>query len=271
MIIVIRKDYHIHTSHSDDCNIPMEEMILSALDKGFNEIALTDHVDFDYPDREKAFVVDYDVYTEEFFPLKEKYKNKINILLGVEIGLQPHLTEDIKKLLNSYPFDFAIGSSHTINSMDVYMPKFFEGKSQKEAYTEYFLDVLNCSKMTNCYNVYGHLDYINRYGNFESKVLQYKDYSDIIDEILKVIIENGKGLEVNTSGFRYGLNQSHPQRDILIRYKELGGEILVAGSDSHRPQDIGCSFDYVHHTLKDIGYRYLASFEKMKPVMYKID
>ena len=67
--------------------------------------------------------------------------------------------------------------------------------------------------------------------------LNIQSYSDLIDACLKSLIENGKGIEVNTSGFRYGINGTYPSLNILKRYKELGGEIITAGSDSHKPKD----------------------------------
>lgn len=267
---MIKRDYHIHTSYSDDCRIPMEKMIESAVEKGLCEIALTDHVDFDSNYNLTTVPIDYDEYRREFAYLKEKYSCKINLLLGVEIGLS-HASEDaIKSFLSGYPFDFVIGSIHAVNGSDVYLDSYSKGKSQKEAYQEYFEYALECSKMRDCYEVFGHLDYINRYGGFADKTLKYKDYSDIIDEILKSVIENGKGFEINTSGYRYGLGQLHPQKDIIKRYHELGGEIITIGSDSHRPEDIAANFDTVYEVLQNIGIRYLAAFNQRKVNMYRI-
>ncbi|WP_347451202.1 histidinol-phosphatase HisJ family protein [Acetoanaerobium noterae] len=267
---MIKRDYHIHTAYSDDCIIPMETMVLSAIEKGMEEIALTDHVDYDYPDRDLPFVVNYDLYSQDYYALKEKYQDKINILFGVEIGLQPHLGSKIEELLAKYPFDFAIGSIHTVKRHDIYARRFWDNKSKVKGYTEYFEDVLECAKMHSCYRVFGHLDYVNRYGGFDDKTLYYKDYADIIDEILKTIIKGERGIEINTSGYRYGLTQTHPQRDILKRYKELGGEIITLGSDSHKAEDISADFDIAEQMLKDLGIHYLTKFSKMKPEMYKI-
>lgn len=267
---MIRKDYHIHTSYSDDCSIPMEKMINSAIDKGLVQIALTDHVDFDSSYSLSVEPVDYDKYTQEFSYLKDKYKDKIDLLLGVEIGLSHASQSEISGFLSSRPFDFVIGSIHSVDGSDVYLDSNSLGKSQRQTYTDYFECVLKCSAMMDCYDVFGHLDYINRYGSFKDRILSYRDYSDIIDEILKTVIDKGKGFEINTSGYRYGLGQLHPQVDIIKRYKELGGEILTIGSDSHKPQDIASEFDRVHAVLQSIGIRYLAEFRQRKAVMYKI-
>ena len=80
-----------------------------------------------------------------------------------------------------------------------------------------------------------HLDYIVRYGrSIES--YSYSTFSDLIDEILRELIDRGKGLELNMAGYKYGLGFGHPHPDILKRYRELGGEIVTVGSDGHRPE-----------------------------------
>lgn len=270
----VKKDYHMHTSFSTDSKAPMTSMIESAIEKGLSEIALTDHVDFDFPTEnpnEPAFLVDYNEYVKAFYPLREHYQNQIRILFGVEIGLQRHIKSSILNLLQDFPFDFVIGSIHTVNHMDVYAPLYHKGKTKEESYTEYFHYALSCAGMYDCYDVFGHLDYINRYGNYADKILRYADYRDLIDEILKTIIHGGKGIEINTSGYRYGLNQTHPQKDIIRRYLELGGEIITVGSDAHRPQDIATHFESVTEILQSLGIKYLTQFRNRKPEMYRLD
>lgn len=275
MNIRIPNDYHMHTDFSTDSRAPMEEMIRSAIDKGLSEIALTDHVDFDFPREneldEPSFLVDYNEYIRTFYPLRERYQDRIKILFGVEIGLQHHVKPSILQLLRDFPFDFVIGSIHTVNRMDVYASSYHKGKTKEESYTEYFRYALSCTTMYDCYDVFGHLDYINRYGNYGDRILHYSDYRDLIDEILKTILAGGKGIEINTSGYRYGLSQTHPQEEILKRYLELGGEIITVGSDAHRPEDISSHFNIVAEIAQRVGIKYLTRFRNRKPEMYRLD
>ena len=264
-------DYHMHTSFSSDSDAPMESMILAAISLGLKQIALTDHVDFDYPDVAFPFLIDYDEYLETFSYYQNKYKDQIELLLGVEIGFQPHLKHEIADLVNKYPFDFIIGSTHVVDRADLYNGDFFKGKTQKNAYLRYFEDVLHSIRTFDEFNVYGHLDYIIRYGDYTNKVLSYKDYQNIIDEILKALIHKGKGLEVNTSGHRYGLGQFHPQKAILETYHGLGGEIITIGSDAHRPQDICACFHEAYKMLKDVGFKYVTIFKDQKPEFISIE
>ena len=82
-----------------------------------------------------------------------------------------------------------------------------------------------------------------RYGPAKNKNYSYQAYREILDEILKVLIEKGIGLECNTAGFKYGLGHPNPTEEILLRYHELGGEILTLGSDGHAPKHLAYDFE----------------------------
>lgn len=263
-------DYHLHTNYSGDCKVPMENVVKSAISKGVKEIALTDHVDYDYPNSKYSFLVDFDAYINEFNKLKEKYNKEINMRLGIEMGYQPHIQDKINQLISNYPFDFVICSSHTADKLDFVNGDFFIGKTQKNAYLRYFENVLYSVENFHNYDVYGHLDFINRYGNYENKLLSYSDFTDIIDAILKNIIDTSHGIEINTSGFRYGLGQTHPHFDIVKRYKELGGEILTLGSDAHLTRDISSQFEIVIEYLKSINFKHITTFKGRKPFFIKL-
>ncbi len=83
------------------------------------------------------------------------------------------------------------------------------------------------------FDVLGHMDYIVRYGRHQAKEYNWKNCSDLIDEILRWLIEHGKGIEMNMAGFKYGLGFCHPYPEIIRRYRELGGEIITVDSDAH--------------------------------------
>ena len=74
--------------------------------------------------------------------MKEKYQDQIELLFGIELGLQPHLAERHRKYLSEWPFDFVIGSSHVVHGKDPYFPAFYEGKTESQAYFEYFESIL---------------------------------------------------------------------------------------------------------------------------------
>ncbi len=267
---MIYSDYHLHTNFSSDSDAKMEDMILKAIQLGLKEIAITDHIDYDYPDSEYPFLFDYSEYAKKIHGFQEHYGDKIEIRIGVEFGLQKHIKEKIETFYKQNALDFVIGSTHCIKGLELYHNYFYKGKTQHQAYQEYFENVLENVQLFDCFQVYGHMDYVNRYGDYENKELQYFVYREIIDEILKALIQKQKGLEINTSGFKYGLGYAHPKLEILKRYHELGGEIITIGSDAHSPEWIGSHFQDAYNMLKESGFKAFTVFKKQQPIWVDI-
>lgn len=268
-------DYHMHTNFSNDSDANMEQMVIGAIDKNLVGIAITDHMDYDYPPVSygTVFTFDFNVYKAKILELKQKYNNKIDISVGVEMGLQPteKCINKICKTLENDQIDFVIGSCHVVDYNDLYEGEFFKDKTQKQAYSRYFEYVYESAlKYIGEISVFGHLDFVNRYGDYADKKLYYPQYSNEIDEILKLLIKNNIGIEVNTSGFRYGLNTPHPTFDVIKRYRQLGGEIITTGSDAHKPDDIAHNFRHVYDALKQIGFKYICIFKNREPKFIKI-
>lgn len=245
----------------------MEETIEAAIRKGLTEICFTEHIDYDYPDRDFTFDLDLPRYDEKIKEMQAKYKDQITIKKGVEIGVQPHVLTRYEKLLNEESFDFIICSLHSVEKKDLHNGDFFIGKTPKEAYEIYYHELLQCIKEFDEYSILGHLDLIKRYKELDTDDL----FHDIIREIFKVIIPQGKGIEVNASGFGYGLGHAMPSEDILRLYYECGGEIITIGSDAHKAEHVAHRFLEIINLLKDIGFQYIATFEDRKPTLHKID
>ena len=258
-------DTHMHTSFSGDSTASPKSMIQAAIDKKLAGICFTDHMDLDYPDNPDMFLLDTASYYHTMKNLQKDYQNQLPILVGIELGLQPHLANQLSDLLAQYTFDFVIGSSHVVHGYDPYFPAYYEGKSEHEAYLEYFESILENLDAFHDFDVYGHIDYVVRYGPNKNAAYSYQKYSDIIDCILKRLIDLGKGIELNTAGFKYGLGHPNPTEDILKRYHELGGEILTIGADGHKPEHIAYDFAKVPAILNETGFRYYTVFKNRKP------
>jgi len=271
---MLKADFHVHTEFSNDCSAKVEKQIESAINLGLEYICFTDHCDMDYPspERESEYMIDTKSYIKKINSLREKYAGKIKVLCGVEIGLMAYLGERVNNYVKNYDFNFIIGSSHAVNGKNIggIFNDFFKDKSEKEAYREYFESILENVKTFNNYSVYGHLDYVVRYGAHKNKYFDFNDYKDVFEEILKIIIKNGKGIEINTSGLRRDLGYPHPHKDILKMYKDLGGEIITAGSDAHLPEHIAYKFDEAKEYLEDAGFKYYTVFENQQPKFLKL-
>src|SRR5690606_5708024 len=209
-------DYRVHSDFSADCQTPMEKTILKGIEYGFKEICFTEHIDYDYPDASIIFEFDLELYDRRVKQMQEKYGNHIGIKKGIEIGVEPDFINRYQELLTSHDFDFVICSMHTTNRIDLHSGRYFQKKTVDEAYANYYEELLYCVQHLEDFSVVGHLDLVKRY-----KQGSEKDFHEIITEILKVVILKGKGIELNTSGYRYGLNSGMPSTDILTLYKEL--------------------------------------------------
>lgn len=258
-------DFHLHTAFSGDSETPPRDQVERALALGMDEICITDHHDYDAGEAGDTFLLDFDAYFPYMKALQQEYAGRIRINIGVELGLQAHIRDYLNRLTDGLDVDFLIGSSHFIDGRDPYYPSFFEGRSEQEAYARYFASTLHRVRTLDCYDVLGHLDYVVRYGPHKNEHYSYVTYREYIDPILKTLIERGKGLECNTSGYKAGLGHPNPTEEILSRYRELGGEILTVGSDAHTPGYVGHEFVKTAALLRSCGFRYYTVFHGRKP------
>lgn len=265
---MITADLHVHSDFSSDSDTPMEQMIEKAISLGYERICMTDHMDYDFPKTcPYDFVFDPDHYFERLNQLSYKYKNDIKILYGIELGLKPYLSQRYNELLEKYPFDFVIGSTHLVNDIDPYYPEYWENKSEQQGLEQYFDTIIANIKSGANFDICGHIDYIIRYAPSKNSHFSYLEHATRIDEILKTVIQLGKGIEINTAGYKYGLGHPHPQEDIIKRYIELGGTLITIGSDAHKPEHLAFDFTKAREVLLSLGIRQYAVFEKRKPIL----
>lgn len=273
-------DYHVHTEFSDDSVYPMEQVVKDAIAMGMDEICFTDHVDYGIKDdwdcgrpiryrgNEPLANVDYPLYDAKIKELQKRYGNKICIKMGMEFGMQMHTINDYGALFQRYPFDFIILSVHQVEDKEFWTQDFQEGKSQREYNERYYEEMLDLVKAYGDYSVLGHMDLITRYD--KRGIYPFERLKPLIREILQTVIEKGKGIEFNTSYHRYGLADTTPSMDILKLYKELGGEILTLGSDSHKPEHLGAYMEEGKQVLKSLGFCFFCTYEKMEPVYHML-
>ena len=265
----MRADVHMHCGFSNDSETRPEDMVESAIAKGLSVICFTDHYDKDNLDWGDEAIFDVESYFQKMIELQEEYRDQIDIRIGAEIGMQPYLAEYYQDFMAQHPFDFVIGSVHSVLEHDVALD-FFQKHSDPEGYKIYFEEMLQDVQKIKSYDVLGHLDYIVRYSNQGSKGFDLNDYMDIIEEILKQVIAHGKGIEMNMSGLKYGLGAPHPQPEIIKRYRELGGEIITVGADGHIPEHIAYDYHLADDILKSCGFKYYTEFKGRKPLFVKV-
>ena len=247
-----------------DSTANMEDSVRQAIKQNLKSICFTDHVDFESTLNKIDFVFRTSDYFKELNRLKYRYRDEIEVLAGVEIGIQAHLSERYDKFIEDNPFDFVIMSIHSVAGEDIYLDDYALGKDPLEACLEYYRTMLDCVKAYSNFDVLGHIDFIDRYFESKDHIPDFKEYKDILAEIFQVLIDKGKGIELNTSGYRKDIGTFHPKTPILELYRDLGGEIITIGSDAHRPEDVGADFRLGEKLLGELGFKYIYVFKERK-------
>ncbi len=263
---MITADVHTHSSFSSDSDEPLRNIALSALNKGLKTLCVTEHQDFDYPTAGE-FMLDVPSYREELLRVRGEFSDKLEILFGVELGLLSYLPDTLREFAKSADFDFIIGSSHQIDGFDPYYPEYFEKMGGRNGIVHFFDEMLASVRAFNDFDVLGHLDYIVRYS--PEKSYAPLDFREVLDEILKVLVSNGIGIEINSKGVSE-LGYPHPHPFVLSRYRELGGEIVTVGSDAHEGARVAAYFDRAEAALRAAGFEYYAIFRERKPQFVRL-
>lgn len=259
-------DFHMHSRVSFDGHDTGEALANAALAAGLKEICFTDHLDYDPLGTMGVLAFDTAAYNAEYDHLELP---GLKIRRGMEFGLardnQAQFQEDLKRR----PFDFVLGSIHFVDDQDVYFEEFWQGKTVWEAERRYLEETLACVAVHDDFDVLAHLTYIGKTSAHPApRCVPYAEHRELIDEILRILVQKGKGLEMNTSGVdRCG--GFLPTADYFRRFKELGGEIVTVGSDAHRCDRVG---QYSHQAcalLQDI-FGYVCTFEGRKPIFHKL-
>lgn len=232
-------DYHVHSNYSSDCKTKMEDIISTAISRGISKIAITDHIDFDLG-LENEFR--YDERMSEINRLRDKYYGQIEIVNGVEIGIDISDIERVESYLAKHPFEFKIMSIHMVNRLELYTEEIFNHYHPEDVLMMYLDEMFYAVNHFDDYDVIGHMDYLRRY-NEEIKSFDIKDFIEYYEVVLKAIIKNGKSLEINTSSLYYGDNDFYPNEEILKSYSRLGGKYISIGSDSHQSHTLGFEFN----------------------------
>lgn len=251
----ILSNFHTHTTFCDGKNTA-EEMVISAINNGFSSLRFSGHGKT--PHDLSYCITDTKGYIAEIKRLKEKYKNDIQIYLGVE--------EDISSLQNRKDFDYIIGSNHyfrignSLSHVD-HSPECFEESlnafsgdiiALSQNYYENFCDYIIKRKP----DIIGHFDLITKFDEPDCIFLNNEEYKDLAEKYLFEVLKADCFFEVNTGAISRGYRTSpYPSIDLLHTLKKNGGK-LVLNSDSHSANSLDCFFKESKKMLKDIGFEY---------------
>ena len=259
-------DFHIHSRVSFDGHDTGMALAQAARNAGLKEICFTDHLDYDPLGLMGNMAFRTEDYNAEYDHLAVP---GLTIRRGLEFGLTRDNQDQFQKDLQRRPFDFVLGSIHFIDGLDVYFDTYWQGKTLYQAERRYLEETLACVQAHKDFDVLAHLTYISKSPPHPThQPVSYEAHREIIDEILRILVEKGKGLEMNTSGVdRCG--DFLPSADMFRRFRELGGEIVTVGSDAHRCNRVGQYSTRACEILEDI-FGYVCTFADRKPVFHKL-
>lgn len=268
-------DYHIHSKCSSDGHNTMLEMALASHSKGVDMLCFTDHCDIDFQTGEPN--PDCFGHREKTMKMFEEARAGapagLTILLGMELGEGNHDEPRASKIAASPELDFVLGSIHNLRGKQ----DFFDTKYSSEVFCrklmDEYMDELIELSMVDCFDTMAHIGYPLRYtrkAGFNVEI-NVKSYGEKLAELMKNLIDRGKGIEINCAGFRNPLvGGTIPTLDVLKLYRDLGGEIITVGSDAHAVNQAGTGLAEGFDILRDLGYKYVTVFEKRKPRFIEI-
>lgn len=250
-------DYHIHSQFSRDGMQTMEEACNKATQLGISELCFTDHLEFADNDW-----VDYPEYRRSIEKAQRKYHKELSLKLGLEIGFDKRAKKQITDYIEGKDFDFLIGSLHFIDEVDLFKGNFFRSDRIQESVRAYFQALLERITLFD-FSVLGHITLFKRFFerlHVSPADFDWSDYDDLIRAILRGLVDQGKGIELNTRVPLIDLDFR-----ILRFYKEIGGEIITLGSDAHHYRSMH-TMEEGFQALRDTGFRYYCTFEQRNPM-----
>lgn len=243
-------DYHTHTWRCGHASGRAADYVDAARRFGLPGIGISDHLPLpDYPDPSVCMPEDdLDDYVDEVLELKTRFPGFV--LLGIEADYLPNRVNDLRSLLEAYPFDYVIGSVHFLDDWGFDNEAQIEEFSRRdidEIYVRYYRLIGEAAE-TGLFTIIGHLDLVKKFGHRPRSNL-----SQVIETALTCIARSGAVLEINTAGLRKPVHEIYPEIAVLQRARALGVPITF-GSDAHTPREVGFAFAEAKELARLAGY-----------------
>jgi len=267
-------DYHVHERHSRDASTALiPDYVAAAEARGVKEIAFTTHLITIGPD------VDISIHEDEIPEYIEQIRKaqdttKVKLLAGLEVDYFPGEERHLENILTSHDFDFILGSTHYVNSVDIgsrmQAEGYFADRPIKKAADEYYM-VWRKAIESGLFDVMAHPDYWRKYLHFYGKTAPWGDYGSAVYDALQAAADNDVGIEVNTAGERAGTGHFYPLQEFVVAAHAAGLKTVTVGSDSHTADTLGFRLQEAARMLKQAGFTHMCSFENRKSKKNPID
>lgn len=265
-----KMDMHLHTVHSMDGKQGVMDLCKRAAALGLEEICITDHIEPGHPTPGVDSPPDFPIWLEDIAAAKKAFP-QMDIRIGLEIGDNAPIRPSIYETLEKLPLDFRLLSLHLVKGLDPYEAVYFEGRTQKQAYSAYAEakaeSILNFAD----YDAVAHIGYVGKFAPYapEKRALTYEYAPDAFDTMFRFMANNGKALEINASGLRQ-TTAPIPGGDLIRRFLDLGGEFFTLGSDAHTTQDVYGHVEEAKALLKAQGAKWQVGFKERVMQVYCI-
>lgn len=263
---MIYADSHMHSIFSEDVDNlkggSISMLCEAAIENGLSYIAVTDHLEIDAEREGTQIPLDISSLRDEIYEAKEKYKGKLELCFGVELGQACHYPEDTERALSEYDFEFIIGSCHAIRGLKDFYYFDYENASDQTLVSIWQSYIEEMNELTNRggFDTLAHITYPLRYYKKAGKdnLINIKSTGrECFEPIFKKIIEKGISLEVNTSGLRQNHTETLPGDDLIAFYRSMGGRLVTVGSDAHFPSDVGAGIKETYKNLAALGFTHV--------------
>ena len=259
-------DFHTHHDRCGHAEGKVEDYVQSAIKQGMHLIGISDHTPYFHSEQDQLrpgiamAKSELTKYVEEVLYLKEKYADKITVLLGIESDYFPNHIDVYRQELLKYPFDYMIGSVHFVDDISIFKKERWDGltDAEKVKTKESYYQLIEASARSGLFQILGHLDAMKGF---------YPEFSAIeteaVNQTLKVIGEQELVIEINTSGKTKDCGGWYPSEEMLERalFYQVG---VTFGYDAHDPSRVGDEFEQVKVKLKEIGFKEMAYFINKK-------
>lgn len=268
----VKFDLHTHHERCGHARGKIRDYVEAAIQNGLQAIGISDHSPYFASEEDQPFPhiamakSQFRDYVHEVLQLKEEYRGKIDVLLGIESDFFPEHIECYRSHYDRYPFDYIIGSVHHVDGINIFKKGRWDGLTEleKRQTKETYYALIEQSARSGVFQVLGHIDAMKGF---------YPPFSSIqteaVEHTLKVIGECDIAIEINTSGKTKDAGGWYPSNEMLERARYYG-VMVTFGSDAHDPERVGDEFELVQKHLKEIGYKQWAYFKDKKRILVSL-
>ena len=204
--------------------------------------------------------------------VKEKYKGRLNVVCGIELGNPTQYPKAARAVLDAHPYEFVIGSLHNLRGVPDFYHMNFETMSDGQIRQLFdrsldeTLEMVGFEGMTTL----GHMTYMHRYVTRSGKKLDLKPYYEKITAIYEELIRRDIALEINVSSLWKGLGIPMPSMELLKLYKDCGGKLITIGSDAHDVENLGKAIRKGYAILETVGFHEVLTVQNGERVLRAI-